>query len=116
MFKFITVFILATMCLMPSYSQNPKPKPPVYVIKKAAGEKLMTAEFAIKSACAFARISDFTIDKEITDAPGKVVSQLSSLDPEVLLLKVCSTFDVEFTKSTYEDGSSLFNFKKMKKK
>ena len=51
MFKFITVFVLATMCLMPSYSQNPKPKPPVYVIKKAAGEKLMTAEFAIKSAC-----------------------------------------------------------------
>lgn len=116
MFKLISVFIMATMCLMPSYSQNQKPKPPVYVIKKAAGEKLMTAEFAIRSVCIYAKISDFTIDKEITDSPGKVVSQLSSTDPEVLLLKVCSTFEIEFTKSTYEDGSALFQFKKIKKK
>jgi hypothetical protein len=76
----------------------------------------MTAESAIKAACMYAKITDYTIDKELVEEPGKMVSQISGKSLEVLFLKVCSTFDIEFTKTTYEDGSSLFQFKKAKKK
>lgn len=115
MFKFIIAFIVAVTCLLPSYAQNQKSKPvTLFVIKPAVGEKLVTAESAIKAACAFAKITDLTIDKELIDEPGKLI-YLSSSDPEILLMKVCKVFDVEFNKVVYEDNSSLFQFKKLKK-
>ena len=64
--------------------------------------KLVTAEGAIKAACSFAKISDLTIDKELIDEPGKLI-YLSSSDPEILLMKVCKVFEIEFSKK--------FNFK-----
>ena len=114
MFKFIAALILAITCLFPSHALAQKSKPTIYVIKPAAGEKVVTAESAIKAACAFAKITDLTIDKELIDEPGKLI-YLSSSDPEILLMKVCKVFDIEFSKVTYEDNTSLFQFKKSKK-
>jgi chromosomal replication initiation ATPase DnaA len=115
MIKIISALVVATFCLLPSYSQTTKPKPATYIIKPAIGEKLVTAEAAIKAACVFAKITDITIDKDLIDEPGKLIF-LSSSDPEILLMKVCKVFDVEFSKITYEDNSSLFQFRKAKKK
>ena len=67
MIKIISALVVATFCLLPSYSQTTKPKPATYIIKPAIGEKLVTAEAAIKAACVFAKITDITIDKDLID-------------------------------------------------
>jgi hypothetical protein len=94
--------------------QNKQAKPPVYVIKPAPNEKLVTPENAIKALVYFAKINDYTIEKEIIDEPGKV-AYITGTSPEILLLKVCKIFEIEVNKVTYEDDSVLFQFKKLKK-
>ena len=113
--KILCAIALGLSILSPvTAQQNKQTKPPVYIIKPALGEKLVTPESAIKAVVSFAKINDYTIDKEIVDEPGKLV-YITGTSPEILLLKVCKIFEIEVNKVTYEDDSVLFQFKKLKK-
>lgn len=113
--KILCAVAVGLSVLMPvKAEENKQSKPPVYVIKPAAGEKLVTPESAIKAVVSFAKIYDYTIDKEIVDEPGKVL-YITGSSPEILLLKVCKIFEIEVSKVTYEDDSILYQFKKLKK-
>ncbi len=115
--KFIYLIALASMAAMPVNAQGVKtnPNPPKFVIKPAIGEKVVKPESVIRSLCVYAKIENFTIDKEITDDPGKYMS-ISSSNVEVLFTMVCKIFDIEISKVGFEDDSVLYQFKKVQKK
>lgn len=115
--KFIYILVLGSLAVLPVSAQDvkPNPTPPKFVIKPAIGEKVVKPESIIRSLCTYAKIDNFTIDKEITDDPGKYMS-ISSSNVEVLFTMVCKIFDIEITKISFEDDSVLYQFKKVQKK
>ena len=115
--KFIYLMAIASLATMPVNAQETKinPSPPKLAIRPATGEKVVKPESAIRSLCAYAKINNFTIDKEITDDPGKYMS-ISSSNVEVLFTMVCKIFDIEISKIGFEDDSVLYQFKKVQKK
>jgi len=115
--KFIYLVALASLAAAPVNAQVVKtnPSPPKFVIKPAIGEKVVKPESVIRSLCVYAKIENFTIDKEITDDPGKYMS-ISSSNVEVLFTMVCKIFDIEISKVGFEDDSVLYQFKKVQKK
>ena len=114
--KFIYLVAVASLAIMPVQAQQVKnPNPPKFTIKPAIGEKVVKPESVIRSLCTYAKIENFTIDKEITDDPGKYMS-ISSSNVEVLFTMVCKIFDIEISKVGFEDDSVLYQFKKVQKK
>jgi hypothetical protein len=114
--KFIYLIALASLTAMPVMAQQPKiNQSPKFTIKPAIGEKVVKPEGVIRALCSFAKIDNFTIDKEITDDPGKFLS-ISSSNIEVLFNMVCKIFDIEISKVGFEDDSILYQFKKVQKK
>ena len=115
--KFIYLVAVASLAVAPVSAQVVKtnPNPPKFVIKPAIGEKVVKPESAIRSLCVYAKIDNFTIDKEITEDPGKYMS-ISSSNVEVLFTMVCKIFDIEISKVGFEDDSVLYQFKKVQKK
>jgi hypothetical protein len=107
---FLTLFFnIASLSLA---QDAPKPKNSVrYVIKPIIGEKVVKADNAIKSLCAFAKIENFSIDEEILNLPGKYFT-VSSSNLEVLFLTVQKVYGIEINKTTFEDDSVFYEFKK----
>lgn len=115
--KFIYLVALASLAVSPIQAQEVKtnPSPPKFTIKPAIGEKVVKPESVIRSLCTYAKIDNFTIDKDITDDPGKYMS-ISNSNIEVLFTMVCKIFDIEISKISFEDDSVLYQFKKVQKK
>lgn len=112
-FLLFTLFILGTQ----TFAQEP-PKPkvsPRYVIRPVTGEKTIKPEEAIKAFCNFAKIDDYIIDSELISESGKV-GTITGRELEVLLQKIIKVFDIDVVKTTFEDDSVLYHFKKAKKK
>lgn len=108
---FLTLFFTLGCC---SFAQDAKPKQTVkYAIRPIAGEKMVTAESAIKALCAFAKIDNFSISEDVLKMPGEYIS-VSSTNLEVLFLIVQKVYKLEINKSTFEDDTVFYEFKKKK--
>jgi hypothetical protein len=112
--KFIYLIALASVVTMPVQAQKNQ-SPPKFTIAPATREDVVRPASVIKALCFYAKIENFTIDKEITDDPGKYM-KFSNSNVEVLFDAVCKVFDIEISKVGFEDDSILYQFKKVQKK
>ena len=115
MAKFLLIISLfLTLCSFSFAQDQPRPKQSVkYVIRPVAGEKTVTAESAIKALCSFAKIENFSISDEVLKMPGEYVS-ITHGNLEVLFLIVQKVFKLEINKTTFEDDTVFYEFKKKK--
>ncbi len=116
MIKYIILFSLfcfGTQCFA---IDDSKSKTPIrYIIRPVTGEKTIKPEEAIKAFILFAKIDDYIIDSELISDSGKV-GVLTGKDLESLLQKIIKVFEIDVVKTTFEDDSVLYHFKKAKKK
>jgi hypothetical protein len=114
MTKFLLFLALFFTLSFSVSAQDTKPKQTIkYAIRPIPGEKLVTAESAIKALCAFAKINNFSISEEVIKMPGEYIS-VSSSNLEVLFLIVQKVYKLEINKSTFEDDTLFYEFKKKK--
>lgn len=116
MIKYFLLFSIFCLGMQTLAQEPPKPKsPPRYIIRPVTGEKTIKPEEAIKAFCNFAKIDDYIIDSDLIIESGKI-GTITGRDLEVLLQKIIKVFDIDVVKTTFEDDSVLYHFKKVKKK
>jgi hypothetical protein len=86
-----------------------------YIIKPVLGDKLVKAEAAIKALCAYAKIENYSINEDVLNLPGKFLT-VSTSNLEVLSLTIQKVFGLEIVKTTFDDETVFYEFKKAPEK